>query len=1158
MAGVRRITEMGTRAALLGVAVMAASVAAANDEIASLEAVGGQVTVLRLGRAEMLSPSMALQLSDIVITQQGRATVRFDDDGSVVRIGPDSRVQIDENAKERSITVFFGRLWAHVVRFKERPTRFRSQSTIAAIRGTEISLAVAVDGDETEVSVLEGHVVAETSAGSLALQGGQTAIGREGKAPVLSVRVRPQDAVSWALYYQPVLSFAPAELGAGPGGQAKVRESTEAYAKGDLVRAIDSLQNVDTQDIKDPRFFSYRASLLLATGSVEAAGKDLEQALRLGPNDPDALALQTIMAVAGNQSDKALETAKRAVAAAPKSAAAQIAQSYARQAKSDLEGARESLEAAVKLEPEDALAWARLAEIRSSLGHGSEALEAAEKAVALAPGLSRTQTVLGFSYLTQVKTREARQAFEKAIESDKGDPLPRLGLGLARIREGKLAEGTRELELAVSLDPGHALVRSYLGKAYYEAKRTALVEREYDVAKELDPKDPTPWLYDAIAKQTSNGPVEALGSFEDAIELNDNRAVYRSRLLLDSDLAARSASLGRIYADLGFGELALVEGWNSVNIDPSNYSAHRLLADSYAALPRHEIARVSELFQAQMLQPLNTTPIQPSQGESSLFLISAQGPGALAFNEFNPLFNRNQVNAQGSFQAAEDDTLAGEGIVSGIYNKASFSAGYSGFKTDGFRVNNSQDDKIASAFAQVELSPSTSLQGEVRHRKRTQGDLALNFFEDDFSESSTETVDNTNERVGLRHDFSPGVTFLASYMHSSKDIGDSDEVPDFLTFGLDRNEKANSVEGQLLFRSPSLKVLGGAGYFDVGAAENLTTEVFLPDFTITDVETSDTKIKHTNLYAYSYVPLPRNLTLTLGVSGDLFDETGTATKNTLFDGLSLDEPAPTPAAVLGEKNQFNPKAGITWTLKSGTTLRGAWFRTLKRTLITDQTLEPTQVAGFNQFFDDLSATKSEVWGAALDQKFGKKAFGGAEYSQRDLSMPQTLIQVLDPETGETSVSVETRDGHEDLARAYLFAAPHPWFSFGVEYGYEKFERDPEMFLAFQKVRTHRVPLSARFFHPCGLSALVGVTYLKQDGEFLTFNEMGENEYVPGNKDFWVVDAGLRYRLPRRHGFLVAGVNNLTDERSTYQATDPRNLAIRPGKVLFARVILAFP
>ena len=48
-----------------------------------------------------------------------------------------------------------------------------------------------------------------------------------------------------------------------------------------------------------------------------------------------------------------------------------------------------------------------------------------------------------------------------------------------------------------------------------------------------------------------------------------------------------------------------------------------------------------------------------------------------------------------------------------------------------------------------------------------------------------------------------------------------------------------------------------------------------------------------------------------------------------------------------------------------------------------------------------------------------------------------------------------------------------------------------------------------------------------------------------------MDAGLRYRLPKRFGFLVAGVNNLTDERSTYEATDAKNLSIRPGRVVYA-------
>ena len=172
----------------------------------------------------------------------------------------------------------------------------------------------------------------------------------------------------------------------------------------------------------------------------------------------------------------------------------------------------------------------------------------------------------------------------------------------------------------MSLDPGQSLLRSYLGKAYFEAKREDLVGREYELAKQADPKDPTPYLYDAIAKQTTNRPVEALESFQKAIELNDNRAVYRSRLLLDSDEAARSASLGRIYSDLGFQDRALVEGWSSVNTDPANFSAHRFLADSYAVLPRHEIARVSELLQSQLLQPLNTTPIQPRSARATCSL----------------------------------------------------------------------------------------------------------------------------------------------------------------------------------------------------------------------------------------------------------------------------------------------------------------------------------------------------------------------------------------------------------------------------------------------------------------------------------------------------------------------------------------------------------
>ena len=273
------------------------------------------------------------------------------------------------------------------------------------------------------------------------------------------------------------------------------------------------------------------------------------------------------------------------------------------------------------------------------LGDRRQATATAQQAAALAPDLGRTQITLGFAALAEFRNDEARAAFTRAIELDPADPLPHLGLGLAKISQGELEQGRSDIEVAVGLDSNNALLRAYLGKAYFEEKRTPLDAQQYSIAKELDPLDPTPYLYDGILKQTENDPVGALRDVEKSIELNGNRAVFRSRLLLDSDEAARNVSLARIHDDLGFQQLALIEGYNAVNTDPTNSSAHRYLADSYSALPRHEIARVSELLQSQLLNPLNLQPIQPRAAESNLLLISAGGPATASYNEFNSLFN---------------------------------------------------------------------------------------------------------------------------------------------------------------------------------------------------------------------------------------------------------------------------------------------------------------------------------------------------------------------------------------------------------------------------------------------------------------------------------------------------------------------------------------
>ena len=212
----------------------------------------------------------------------------------------------------------------------------------------------------------------------------------------------------------------------------------------------------------------------------------------------------------------------------------------------------------------------------------------------------------------------ARTAFERAIALESGSPLARLGLGLAQDSRGAARRGAprdRDRRRAQSGRRDHSQLPR---QGLFRREARAAARLAVRAAKELDPLDPTPWFYDAIRKQTINRPVEALEDLQRSIDLNDNRAVYRSRLLLDQDLAARSASLGRIYRDLGFEQLAPVEGWKSVDADPGDYSGHRLLADIYSALPRHEVARVSELLQSQLLQPINITPVPVGAGGSRI------------------------------------------------------------------------------------------------------------------------------------------------------------------------------------------------------------------------------------------------------------------------------------------------------------------------------------------------------------------------------------------------------------------------------------------------------------------------------------------------------------------------------------------------------------
>ena len=542
---------------------------------------------------------------------------------------------------------------------------------------------------------------------------------------------------------------------------------------------------------------------------------------------------------------------------------------------------------------------------------------------------------------------------------------------------------------------------------------------------------------------------------------------------------------------------------------------------------------MSELLQAQLLQPINVTPIQPRLAESNLFLIGQGGPGALSFNEFNPLFSRDRLALQLSGLGAEHSTYGVEPVVAGMYRNLSFSAGWTRFKTDGFRVNNDQKDDIVNVFAQAELTSQTSVQAEYRHRETVTGDLFPLFFPDEIRQNQRQDSTSNSIRLGARHAFGPGSILLASFMYQKIDLANVDRDPPIIVSQtLTQDDHAIGGELQHLFRWRSLDLVNGVGYFDVSAAHLFVLNLVFPPSPddpggpLTQSLPIDPSLRHFNLYSYAHIHLPLRLTLTLGCSAD-FKE----------------------SALQGNAAQANPKVGVIWSPFAGTTVRAALLRAFKRELIADQTLEPTQVAGFNQLFDDINGTRSWRYGVALDQRVSRDLLGGVEGTIRDLpTVPFVVPQPSGPPLRTDG------DWKEYQARAYWLWTPFDWLASRAEYSFERLVRSANVTAGVRNTRTHRVQVGVNAFHRTGLGASATATYYNQIGTF------GEGLFRAGSDRFWLFDASLGWRLPERYGLVSVAATNLTDHHFNLfeNGFANSNPTVAPARAIIGRVTLALP
>jgi opacity protein-like surface antigen len=441
------------------------------------------------------------------------------------------------------------------------------------------------------------------------------------------------------------------------------------------------------------------------------------------------------------------------------------------------------------------------------------------------------------------------------------------------------------------------------------------------------------------------------------------------------------------------------------------------------------------------------------------------------------------------------------------------------YKTDGFRANNDQVKSLYNIFGQAMLTPSTSVQAELRYSDFLNGDLPLRFDPNDYYPQDRYDDKTHSARLGIRHAFSPNIDLLGSFIYSRID---SEAIYPSFFYKSDASSDNYLAEVQALYRMDAFRAIAGAGYFDLSGQS-------LESFTGIDPYTVNYSLRHTNAYLYTLTTFPETVTWTLGLSADFFRRS--------YDDY--------------DREQLNPKFGVVWNPVPDTTIRAAAFRTLKRSLPSQQTLEPTQVAGFAQFFDDDEGTDVWRYGLGIDQKIRGDLFIGAEVSYRSLEVP---YQRVDPVTFQ--LSNDTAKWHEELAGAYIYWAPHPWLSFKAEYRYERQDRDYPMvgWENITMVKTNSFPLGINFFHPSGLLLQMKGTYVLQEADYY---DVASAAYIPGSDNFWVVDAVIGYRLPKRFGVISVEGKNLLNSSFRFVDTDPAFPRIFPDRVILGKISLSF-
>jgi hypothetical protein len=601
----------------------------------------------------------------------------------------------------------------------------------------------------------------------------------------------------------------------------------------------------------------------------------------------------------------------------------------------------------------------------------------------------------------------------------------------------------------------------------------------------------------------------AAGDIDASVRRNDYRAPVRARNQLDDDLAARTAAMARTYRDLGFSELALQEAIRAFSFDRQSYSAHRLLSEAYADIPRQEVSRVSEVLQAQLRQPSSPTPLSAQLTEYGLQLPIGTSPFSSGLADYSGAFDRDRAAVQFAGFGGNLDTRGHQWLLGGASGPVSGAVTGYRFSTDGVREFNRIDRDIFNANFRIMPSFGWTLYGGMGSLDTTYGDIPIRFDPNNYNRV-VNTDKSTTEYLALRYSGRENAETVVHVAHHDQRGGATFDNGDVLAV------ENSGVRGEVqqTIRAGRAQLIGGVSY-----AHGRTFEDVFGLFT------SEFKPFQGSAYAYGYIPLADN---------KLRFELGGA-----YDKLRARES--------GDQERFNPKVGLVWAPDERTFVRFAYIETMKRRVSTEQMLEPVSVAGFSQYSDDLNGAKVRRRSVAASRWLTEKVNAGAGYSERDISVPTT-----NPD-GSVDFDPQTERG----ANAYLYWLAGRNVAFSVDYRYDEFRRSriAPGSLGISWLDQQQIPVTMRVFGGERWSSYATVRHLYQHGEFQAAGPLPT--FFEGEQRTWLLDLGVRALLPGRYGFISLDATNVTDERFNYQETDLQKIRIPVRRTVMLRVVLNF-